>query len=130
MLIRERTEKEKYQKQIDELKIKLKEAKSDDLIEKENEIDKLKEQIRLIKKEMQYDSNSRQYKELLNKYFQRWKNKTFKDNIRKYKTHIDSLNNKGLFLKLWNGISDDAFNFVKGLLKKKDMKDIIIFLFI
>ena len=67
MLIKERTEKENYQKQINELNIKLKEAKNDDLIEKENEIEKLKEQIRLYKKEMQYDNNSRSYKELLNK---------------------------------------------------------------
>ena len=66
MLIKERSEKEKYQKQLDQLNIKLKEAKSDDLIEKENEIDKLKEQIRIYKKEMQYDSNSRPYKELRN----------------------------------------------------------------
>ena len=66
MLIKERSEKEKYQKQLDQLNIKLKEAKSDDLIEKENEIDKLKEQIRIYKKEMQYDSNSRPYKDLRN----------------------------------------------------------------
>ena len=67
MLIRERTEKEKFQKQINELNIKLKEAKSDDLIGKENEIEKLNKQIRIYKKELQYDSNSKSYKELLNK---------------------------------------------------------------
>ena len=33
-----------------------------------------------------YDKNtSGQDKELLNKYFQRWKNATFKDNLHKYK---------------------------------------------
>ena len=65
--IKERKEKENYQKQIEELNIKLREAKSDDMIQKENEINKLKEEIRAHKKEMQYDSNSKSYKELANK---------------------------------------------------------------
>ena len=68
MIIQQRQEKENYQKQIDELNMKLKEAKSDDLIKKENEIEKLKKEISLLKKEMQYDNNSRAYKELYNKY--------------------------------------------------------------
>ena len=33
-------------------------------------------------------------KELLNKYFQIWKNKTFKDNLRKYKNDLDKMNSK------------------------------------
>ena len=66
MFMKERKEKENYQKQIEELNIKLREAKSDDMIQKENEINKLKEEIRTYKKEMQYDSNSKSYKELLN----------------------------------------------------------------
>ena len=68
MLMKERKEKEEYQKQINELNIKLKEAKSDDLIQKEKEIDKLKDEIRLYKKEMPFDNNSKSYKELLQQY--------------------------------------------------------------
>ena len=33
-------------------------------------------------------------KEILNKYFQIWKNKTFKDNLRKYKNDLNRLNRK------------------------------------
>lgn len=66
MFMNERKEKENYQKQIDELNIKLKEAKSDDMTQKENEINKLKEEIRLYKKEMK-DNNSKSYKDLYNK---------------------------------------------------------------
>ena len=66
MFMNERKEKENFQKQIDELNIKLKEAKSDDMTQKENEINKLKEEIRLYKKEMK-DNNSKSYKDLYNK---------------------------------------------------------------
>ena len=66
MFMNERKEKENYQKQIDELNLKLKEAKSDDMTQKENEINKLKEEIRLYKKEMK-DNNSKSYKDLYNK---------------------------------------------------------------
>ena len=39
-----------------------------------------------------YDKNiSGQDKELLNKYFQKWKNLTFKDNLRKYKRDLDRM---------------------------------------
>ena len=68
MLMKERKEKEEYQKQINELNIKLKEAKSDDLIQKEKEIEKLKDELRLCKKEIQYDSSGKSYKELLQQY--------------------------------------------------------------
>ena len=66
IFMNERKEKENYQKQIDELNLKLKEAKSDDTTQKENEINKLKEEIRLYKKEMK-DNNSKSYKDLYNK---------------------------------------------------------------
>ena len=33
-------------------------------------------------------------KELLNKYFQIWKNKTFKDNLNKYKSDLKKINSK------------------------------------
>lgn len=66
IFMKERKEKENYQKQIDELNIKLREAKSDDMTQKENEINKLKEEIRLYKKEM-YDNSSKSYKDLYNK---------------------------------------------------------------
>ena len=67
MIMQERKEKENYLKQIEDLKMKLKEGKSYDIIQKEEEIDKLKEEIRLYKKGAQYDSNSKSIKELLNK---------------------------------------------------------------
>ena len=67
MIIKERKEKENYQKQIDELNIKLKEARTNDMTKKENEIKKLKEEIKMYKKEMLYDNNSQAYKDLLEK---------------------------------------------------------------
>ena len=68
MIMKERKEKEEYQKQINELNIKLKEAKNDDLIQKEKEISNLKDEIRIYKKEMQFDNNSKSYKDLLQQY--------------------------------------------------------------
>ena len=63
--------------------------------------------------------NSGKDKELLNKYFQRWKNKTFKDNINKYKTHLDLLNIKQ---------EDTKRIFVKSIVKgldKRTNKDLL-----
>ena len=96
MFMKERKEKEQYQKQIEELNIKLREAKSDDMIKKENEINKLKEEIRIYKKENQYDSNSKPYKELLIKL----KNMTDKKNEYKLQCKIANENMDAIINKL------------------------------
>ena len=67
MILKEKKEKEEYQKQIDELNIKLKEAKSDDIIQKEKEINKLKQEISLYKKEMQEKDWYKKLKDMTNK---------------------------------------------------------------
>ena len=52
MIIKEKKEKEDFENQIKELNDKLKEAKSDNIIQKENEIKQLKEEINVYKNKM------------------------------------------------------------------------------
>ena len=109
MLMKERQEKEKYQNQINELNMKLKEAKSDDLIKKENEIESLKKEISLLKKEMQYDNNGRAYKELLNKY----KSMTDKKNQYKLQCKIANENMDKLFKNLTEQQQKEFYDIVQ-----------------
>ena len=109
MLMKERQEKENYQNQINELNMKLKEAKSDDLIKKENEIESLKKEISLLKKEMQYDNNGRAYKELLNKY----KSMTDKKNQYKLQCKIANENMDKLFKNLTEQQQKEFYDIVQ-----------------
>ena len=109
MLMKERQEKENYQNQINELNMKLKEAKSDDLIKKENEIESLKKEISLLKKEMQYDNNGGAYKELLNKY----KSMTDKKNQYKLQCKIANENMDKLFKNLTEQQQKEFYDIVQ-----------------
>ena len=109
MLMKERQEKENYQNQINELNMKLKEAKSEDLIKKENEIESLKKEISLLKKEMQYDNNGRAYKELLNKY----KSMTDKKNQYKLQCKIANENMDKLFKNLTEQQQKEFYDIVQ-----------------
>ena len=52
-------------------------------------------------------------KQLLNKYFQRWKNKTFKDNLKRYKNDLDKISHKQ---------RDTTRIFVKSIVKGLDKR--------
>ena len=71
-----------------------------DVVNKKN----MKNLISKILYKIYEKNNSNLDKDLLNKYFQIWKNKTFQDNIQKYKQHLDKLLSnqdltKNLFMK-------------------------------